>query len=226
MAAVLLYFRAGPAADRARVAALAARPAQRARARRAARLVHRARHDPDRDLRRAVQGPDRDRRARPLPDRHRADRARPGAARWPSRSGTRERAIEQIDDARRLRDRLRAGARADPGRVALGRDDHRRAVPRASTARPRRASRSCCRSRPWCSAACSSSARSSSGEEGQHVGAVELVVATRARVRGRLRLDRVPAALSSSATRRSSSWSTGSCSARSCSCWSSAGAIK
>ena len=69
-----------PDPDRAGVAALAARPLGAARARRAHRLVHRARHDPDRDLRGAVQGPDRERGARPLPDRGRADRARPGAA--------------------------------------------------------------------------------------------------------------------------------------------------
>ena len=36
-----------------------------------------------------------------------------------------------------------------PGLLALGVHDHRGAVPRASTARPRRASRSCCRFPRW-----------------------------------------------------------------------------
>ena len=40
----------------------------------------------------------------------------------------REREIADINGARRRADRLRAGAGADPGRLALGRDDHRRPV--------------------------------------------------------------------------------------------------
>ena len=42
--------------------------------------------------------------------------------------GTRERTIEDLNAARRVRDRVRPGAGADPRRLALGRHDHRGAV--------------------------------------------------------------------------------------------------
>ena len=64
--------------------------------------------------------------------------------------------------ARRGAHRLRAGAGADPGRLALGRDDHRRPVPRLRPRRRPPATRSCSRSPPSCSPACSSCARSAS----------------------------------------------------------------
>ena len=79
------------------------------------------------------------------------------------RTSKRDRTIEQIADARRVPDGARAGARADPGRVALGLDDHGRAVPRlrphgrgpllVPAVDPRRRAER----------ACSSSARSSAG---------------------------------------------------------------
>ena len=66
MAAVLLYFRADLWQHRARVAARAARPgAMRGDARRAHGLVHHPRHDPDRDPRPRLQGPDRERVPQP-----------------------------------------------------------------------------------------------------------------------------------------------------------------
>ena len=116
-----------PRPDRARVAALAARPGGAARARCAARLVHPARDDPDRDLRPGLQGPDRDGRARPLRDRHRADRARIGAAGGGAGGQSRPSARED-HKARRHRDRICSGAGADPGGVTLGCDAHRRSV--------------------------------------------------------------------------------------------------
>ena len=61
-----------------------------------------------------------------------------------------------------LRDAIAIGfgqaAGADPGCVALGVDHHGRACSSASTARPRRGCRSCCRCRRWCSAGSTSSA--------------------------------------------------------------------
>ena len=98
-----------------------------------------------------LQRPDRERRARPVPDRHDADRARPRAAASPSRSARATATLERHQPPRRGADRLRAGAGAGPGRVALGRDDHRRPVRSASTASPPPATRSCSRSRPSCS---------------------------------------------------------------------------
>ena len=74
MAAVLIYFRAGPLADRARLAAGAARPLPAEQPGGEARLVHRPRHDPDLDLRLRLLRPDRVGRAQPLPDRLGADR--------------------------------------------------------------------------------------------------------------------------------------------------------
>ena len=73
----------------------------------------------------------------------------------------RQRPRRRVADAARRRDhRLRAGARARAGRLAAR---ARRSPPACScgfTARPRRATRSCCRCRRWCSPGCSSCARS------------------------------------------------------------------
>ena len=73
MAAVLIYFRA----DLLRIAGAWLRelrmPIRQAQPRGEPRLVHHPRHDPDRDLRLHLQGPDRVRRAQPLPDRLGAD---------------------------------------------------------------------------------------------------------------------------------------------------------
>ena len=110
------------------------------------------------DLRPGVQGPDRERRARPLPDRRHADRVRASCCCWPTASGTRSARRRRHRRAATAIDRLRAGARARAGRLALGRHDHRRRCSSASRARPRRATRSCSRSRPSCCAGCSSCA--------------------------------------------------------------------
>ena len=135
MAAVLLYFRDDLRGSPAPGCASLRDRRGASRPRRSDRLVHHPRHDPDRDLRPGVQGPDRERRARPLPDRHRADRARVRAARRPSEVGSRSARSSTINATRRHRDRLRAGPGAGAGRVALGRHDHRGPVPRP---RPRR----------------------------------------------------------------------------------------
>ena len=82
MAAVVLYFCARPVAHRARLAGLAARPVAplgQLDARMGWYLI--LGHGPDRDLRRRLPASDRERRARPLPHRHDAHRARPAAAR-------------------------------------------------------------------------------------------------------------------------------------------------
>ena len=73
MAAVLIYFRTRPVGrSRARGWLSLRRPELRRRLDARHGLVpDHPRHDPDRDLRPDLQGPDRDRRARPLPDRQR-----------------------------------------------------------------------------------------------------------------------------------------------------------
>ena len=72
--------------------------------------------------------PDRERRAQPDADRLHADRARPAAAR--GREDGQPRARHRVlHPPRRHHHRLRAGGRARPGRLALGRDADRRPVP-------------------------------------------------------------------------------------------------
>ena len=91
--------------------------------------------------------------------------------------------------------RVLAGARADPGRLPLGRHDHRRAAAWATPARPPRGTRSCWRS-PRCSAPGCSSCVTSVGDFGS-AGTPGVRGDARRdarRVRRRLRRDhRVPA---------------------------------
>ncbi len=87
------------------------------------------RHDPDRHLRVRLPRPGRDGRAQPAADRRRADRARARAAVRRARLDAQPR-HRVADDARRHPDRRRPGLRADPGRLALRRHDHGRALPR------------------------------------------------------------------------------------------------
>ena len=126
MAAVLLYFRARSGADRARLAREPAAPvrAQRLDARIGWYIILGT--IPIGDLRADLQGPDRGGRPQPLPDRDGADRR--GLVMRRPRHG-RSGAVEDVERARRLLGRARAGARPDPGHLALGRDHHRRALP-------------------------------------------------------------------------------------------------
>ena len=113
MAAVLLYFRARPVADRRRTwLREPARPGAARRARRAHGLVHRPRHDPDRDLRPHLPATRSRAAARNLYligcD---ADRARPRAAAAPSSVGAHATATSTTSTARdAARHRLRPGA--------------------------------------------------------------------------------------------------------------------
>ena len=79
-----------------------------------------------------------------------ADRARPDPAAGRAGGQARARASSEVKTRDGFWVGLAQALGAGPGRVALGGDDHRRAVPRAWTARRRRASRSCCRCRPSC----------------------------------------------------------------------------
>ena len=109
-------------------------------------LVRHRRQHPGRRRRSAGQGPHHRRRCAPVGGRRRADRWS-GVMR--SRSGLphRSAAEARADPARRLVVGLRPGPRPDPRRVALGRDDLRRAVPRPRPAWPRPGCPSSCRSR-------------------------------------------------------------------------------
>ena len=191
MAAVLIYFRA----DLWRIASACLRelrvPYRRAQPRGEPRLVHRPRHDPDLDLRLRLQGPDRVRRAQPLPDRLGAD---PLLLRDAPRRARRHAAAGAGGDGRPRRPlhRDRPGAGADPGRLALGGDDLRRPASAASTGSPPPATRSCSRSRPSSSAACSSCARSA--KRANRLGRGDDRRDPR-RLRHRLRRDRLAAPL-------------------------------
>ena len=97
MAAVLIYFRA----DLWRIAAAWLSelrvPIRRASQEAQARLVHRPRHDPDRDLRLHLQGPDRVGRAQPLPDRLGADPLLLRDVRSPSASPAASATLTELD---------------------------------------------------------------------------------------------------------------------------------
>ena len=148
MAAVLLYFRARPVADRGRAWLRSLRDRALARGDLDARMgwyiilgtipiavLGLAFKDPIENEFRTLE------LIGDGADRLRLRDAAPAEARQHAATATLER-----DHARATaRHRLRAGARAGPGRRALGRDDLRRPVPAASTAPPRRATRSCCR---------------------------------------------------------------------------------
>ena len=134
MAAVLIYFRADLLAHRPRLAERAADADPAGQPGGEARLVHPARHDPDRDLRLHLQGSDRVRRPQPLPDRLGADRLllRDAAA---ERVGSHRRELTEMNGRDGLFIGAGPGARADPRRLALGGDDLGRPLPRL---RPRR----------------------------------------------------------------------------------------
>ena len=132
--------------------------------------------------------------------------------------GTRERGDRADRGARRPRGRACPGARPGPRRVALGGDDHRRSVPgldrrgRGALLVPALGAGG------GAAAACSSWASILSGEEGS-TWAPAARGGDPARLRHRLRGDRLAAALPRPPTRRSSSWSTASRSG--CWCWCS-----
>ena len=128
---------ARPVDDRLGVGALRARPRARADGPgRPAGLVHHPRHDPDRDPRAGVQGPDRGRVPHARAHRLGAGAVLPRDAARRGRLAARSRAGRD-HPPRRADHRLRAGPRARAGRLALGRDDLRRPVPELRSHRGR-----------------------------------------------------------------------------------------
>ena len=136
MAAVVLYFRADlMRIARAWLASLRDAVAPLG-ARRAHGLVPHPRHGPDRRSSAfAFSRSDRERRAQTCTSSARRSSCSGCCCSSPRRSRAASATLDEHHAPRRDRHRLRPGARADPRRLALGRDDHRRPVPRL---RPRR----------------------------------------------------------------------------------------
>ena len=122
-----------------------------------------------------------------------ADRARPDPPAPPRRWARARAPLDDVGRADAIWVGIAQALALVPGHLALGRDDHRRPLPRAWSARRRRASRSCSRSRPIVLSGLFGLTELINGDDDVSYGALDDLHGRR--VRRRLRVDRLPAAL-------------------------------